>query len=184
MLPHSWMGRRSSSWCWSCTRTASSNAGPEHRFQPSGKEQYDGKHLLGTWLITHWTNLVKGCHVPGKVHRRSLRSPWHRWDSSRTRPGCTSPMDSILGSDTICQQTLENWIYQRDRQYATTVISSDTCQCLDVPRPFFEKTVCVPLEMVFCLFPTWQGKVPQEQEREKATATLEEEKVEHFQNSQ
>ena len=38
----------------------------------------------------------------------------------------------------------------------------------------------------FVFFPTWQGKVPQEQEREKATATLEEEKVEpnNFQNSQ
>ena len=42
----------------------------------------------------------------------------------------------------------------------------------------FRKDCLCPSEMIVCLFPTWQGKVPQEQEREKATATLEEEKVE------
>ena len=42
---------------------------------------------------------------PGKVHHTSLRSPWHMWGSSRTHPGCTYQMGSILGSEEICQDS-------------------------------------------------------------------------------
>ena len=41
----------------------------------------------------------------------------------------------------------------------------------------FRKGCLCPFRNDFCLFPTWQGKVPQEQEREKATATLEKKKL-------
>ena len=50
--------------------------------------------------------------------------------------------------------------------------------------------VFVSLEIVgvlqnnFLVLITWQGKVPQEQERERATETLEKEKVEHTQHFQ
>ena len=85
-------------------------------------------------------------------------------------------MDSILGSDTICQQTLENSTKEIDNMppelLALTHVSVWTYQSN------FSKRLFVSSRNDFLSSPTWQGKVPQEQEREKATATLEEEKVE------
>ena len=72
ILPHNWMGRRSSSLCWSCTRTASGNAGHEHKFRRSAKEN-NMKEAADKWHIPHrvipW--MVKDCHLERSTTRLS-----------------------------------------------------------------------------------------------------------------
>ena len=97
--PGSWRGRRSSSWCWSCTHTASDNAGPEHTCRMSGQwfiylhlvDEMDKDRKSSKETITKESR-------PGKALRTSLRSPWHRSGSSRTHPTCTCRRGSRLGS--------------------------------------------------------------------------------------